>query len=173
MLIVRCIGSLIIILSCVLMGYISQLKSKFAAKELENIVLCMEMFNVEVQNKQLNIIDSFKNIYEYASYSNQTIFVDFIKLYNEQMNTNPCDIWNTSLINNSNKLLFSKEELNILAEFGALLGTGDKNIHEINVESLKNSLNLKIAKRYEDVQKKHKAIKTCLYTGILLVIILW
>ena len=84
--ILKLIGSSLIFISCSLFGYTFKRKSLIRIKELENILLCIEITEKEISLFLSNIVDIFDKIIGYATYYNKNIFTTAMKEYQKSHN---------------------------------------------------------------------------------------
>ena len=169
--ILKLIGSSLIFISCSLFGYTFKRKSLIRIKELENILLCIEITEKEISLFLSNIVDIFDKIIGYATYYNKNIFTTAMKEYQKSDGEFFSKVWDENLENINNDI-YSYNEICILKKFGLLLGGGDTSMQKKIIAELKTSLIELINNEKENEKKLSVSPKIGMYTGIVISVFL-
>jgi len=169
--IVKIIGFLIIVFSCGTFGYSVKRKHIIRLKELDNMLLCADILEKEMNLFLSTLEDAFSAVYPYASSYNKSIFKNAVKLHNESDGDSFQNIWIDTL-NKAGNDIYNKEDTEVLKKFGNLLGVGDSQIQKENTISLKNSLHELIMDAKSKNEKINLFPKIGIYSGIIIAILL-
>ena len=169
--ILKLIGSALIVFSCTLFGYTFKGKCLIRIKELENMLLCVEIAEKEISMFLSNVVDIFNKIIVYATDYNKVIFTKALNAHQNSDGEVFSKVWANTL-NTVNNDIYTKEEISTFKKFGILFSVGDINIQNGNISELKTSLIKLINKAKENENKLCVSSKIGIYTGIVISVFL-
>ena len=169
----KLIGTFLIILTSALTGFSIKYKYNIKISEFKNFLIILDVLNREVCINMLDFKDAIKVATEHADKYNYKIF----KIIEENQfgsdGETLSDVWINTFSNPElNIFPYDVADINVLKQFGNLLGSGDVEIQKKNINSFKLLLNEHIEELKNKIKKIELIPKISLYTGVIISIIL-
>jgi len=141
-------------------------------KELENFLACLDILNREINYSMYDVVKSFETACEYASKYNKNIFLGFIKSYKNSDGETISDVWNKYIDSMPDTEVYDNDDINVFRSFGNLLGSGDTEIQNNNINKLKLAINERITSAKDKSEKVSSLSKIGIYVGLIIVVLL-
>ncbi len=166
-------GCVFIFFSSFLMGLSFKQYTKRRLLSLENMLHCMQLFETEIRFSVNDIISSTEKILEFAENDNAVIFNSFLNNAHSRDGRALSEVWKLTVEKVADCVCYNKEDLKVLMEFGAALGTGDVETQIKNINCLCGALRENIDFIKNKVIKNDDVYsKMGIYVGMLLIIFL-
>jgi len=168
----KIIGSIIVIFSSSFLGYVLSRDCSRRPVELRELQGLLQMFENEISFLSSYISDAFERISKSSTADASLFFSDTVRRLKEDNSLNASEAWEKSVTENIKKTSFNKEDEMILVSFGKMLGNSDiegqiKNIR-LTISQLKNQE----YKAEEIKAKNEKMIRSLGILGGLAVVII-
>lgn len=164
-------GCILVFFSCFTIGMGFKKRKCQRIFELENLISCMNILENEMRYSMSDIEKSFVKMAETASIQNKNIFLSCCEILNHSNGTTLSSIWNEVLSKYKNNSCYTKEDINLILEFGNVLGAGDVETQLKNIEFFKINLSNNIETAKAKFQKNGDlSLKMGIYIGALIVI---
>ncbi len=173
MFITKLIGSLLVIISSSLIGYLYGIKY---SKRLSNLIYlqqCIKLLETEVLYGATPLPDALKNVYKKGNGKTSFIFEEIRQnlLNHKDKSLYECFTETTDIL--KEKLHFKKEDIEVFMTLGQTLGTSDRKDHEKNFRMVITQLKALENEARIEKEKNEKMYKSLgVLTGIAIVIIL-
>jgi len=174
MLIVKLIGSLLIIASASLMGISKANVYKNRAADLRDLVLILQLLETEICYMSNILRDALQNCAEAKNESRVSVFFRWAAelLANREMTS--AEAWDKSVSENLKYTSLKQEDAEILSGLGTTLGTSDYEGQLKNIRFVIKQLEVQIVKADEDsVKYQNMYRKLGVLGGIAAVVILF
>ncbi|MCX8129018.1 MAG: stage III sporulation protein SpoIIIAB [Clostridia bacterium] len=169
--ILKVIGSLIIILASSFLGYSFSRDCSKRPQELRALQTMLKMFENEIIFLSNILSDAFEKI----SRSNKSQAADFfrntVEILKNEKSLNASDAWEKAVKNSIGKTSLNREDEEILVSFGRMLGSSDVEGQIKNIEMTVNQLKLQEYKAEEAKKKYETLYKTLGVLGGLTIVI--
>lgn len=168
---VKLFGCMMIFCSCALLGYSFTLKLETHINELENFRQCMQIFEKDIRYSMNDIIIATKSMLSTASIQNCRILKCFLK-NSELSDGRPLsETWKNSIHESGADSCYDKDDLEVFAQFGNVLGSGDVETQTKNIEIFMMNLTDKIESLKQALDKSGNiSAKIGVYAGIIIIV---
>ena len=169
----KVLGSIFIILSCSFCGYSIKYKHSLRVKELENLLTCFDVININIATNLNNIYETLENVLSCSSEINRKIFEYLLSNQKRICDSSFSVLWKEALEKvNLEYNIYEKEDMDALCKFGNMFGTGNYEIQSENIKTLKVAISKLIDKAKDDEKKLNVSAKIGIYAGIVLSVLL-
>ena len=169
----KIIGSIMLIFSCLMIGFRVKKKKINRIDDLRNLVLCINILENEIRYSLNDIKKSFLKICSESSGTNQKIFSDVCYHLENSEGTPLSLIWKRVVNENSQNSFYTYKDINIILDFGTVLGAGNAETQLKNIDSFKSNLSNNLDDANRQMSKNGDlSLKLSIYAGVLLVIFL-
>ncbi|NMB34154.1 MAG: stage III sporulation protein AB [Clostridium sp.] len=168
----KIIGSIIVLLSSSLLGYIYSKRSSDRPKDLRAIQGLLQMLENEMSFLSNVLTEAFTKIYQYNDEDVTIFFEDTVKIINSDIGVNACEAWEKAVKGNLGRTSLNNEDEKILLSFGKMLGKSDIEGQIKNIRLTLNQLGMQ-ERKAEELRKKNESMyKSLGILGGLAIIIL-
>lgn len=170
---IKLAGGIMVIAASGFIGYILSRDCAIRPQELRDLQGLMQMFENEVCYMSNLLSDAFYNISKASSSKVAVFFRSASELLKKDVGINASEAWEQAVRSNIVKTSLSKEDEEILINFGKILGSSDIDGQVMNIKLTINHLKLQERKAEEARKKNEKMYKNLgLLCGLAIVIIL-
>lgn len=160
-----------IIFSCFMLGLRTKKCRFLRVDELENLFSCMTVLEKEISYSLCEIEPAMKKLIEYSIYTNKEIFTGVQKKLELSEGKPLSQIWRDVVNECRSSGCYLKEDIEVINQFGNVLGSGDVDTQIKNIDIFKTKLKEKIESAKQTAEKTgNLSFKIGLYAGIGLVI---
>lgn len=169
--ILKIIGGIIVVISSSFIGcYISKDCSKrpLQLRVLQGLIQVLEN---EIRFLSSYIPDAFKRIYKLADSPVTIFFTATVTNLEIDSSLSASQAWEMAISGNIYKTALNKEDMEILINFGSMLGNSDLEGQIKNIRFVLNQLNMQEKKAEENKRKNETLYKTLGFLGGLAVVL--
>lgn len=167
----KILGSLVILVSSSFLGFALSDDCKKRPQQLRELQLLLQMLENSISFLSEVLTDAFDKIYA----GNKSEVGIFFAVASEKMKTgknlNAEDAWKAAVTENINKTALDKEDEEILATFGKMLGSSDIDGQIKNIRLVTNQLKLQEEKAEKKRAKNEKMYQSLGILGGIAIII--
>jgi stage III sporulation protein AB len=172
--ILKIIGSLIIIIASSFLGFYFSKDCSRRPQELRTLQAMLKMFENEITFLSNVLAEAFEKISRSNTGEVSSFFKKTIDILKEDRSLTASDAWERAIKENITKTSLNKEDGEILTSFGRMLGSSDLEGQIKNIGLTLTQLNLQEQKA-EEARKKYETMYKTLGVlgGLTLIIILF
>lgn len=169
---IKIFGCMVIFCSCALIGYSFRLKQETHIYELENFRQCMQIFEKNIRYSMSDIMSATTSMLDTASIQNRRILQCFLNK-SEHSDGHPLsEIWKQSIRKAGVDSCYDKDDLEVFAQFGNVLGSGDIETQTKNIDIFMMKLAEKIETLKQALDKSGNIFaKMGIYAGIMIIVL--
>lgn len=155
----------VLLFSCSAVGYLLSLGYSLRVKQLNYFQSALNSLETEIIYYSTPLPLAMKRVAERSQHSISGIFRDTYKMLNSKDGYRIDDAWKKAILENQNLTSLSKEDIEILIEFGKDLGIGNKDTQINHFKFIKELLR---EQKNKAIEEKNKNGKMYNRLGILL-----
>jgi len=172
-LILKLMGSVLIISASSVMGYIWSRDCSKRPQELRTLQKMLQMLETQMNFMTDVICDAFQKVSSFSTSNVSLFFSGTVKILKENPGISVSEAWTTAVTENFKMTSLNKEDREILLSFGKMLGSTDMEGQIKNIRLTMSQLELQEIKAEESKKKNEKMYQSLgILGGIALVIIL-
>ena len=170
---VNLLGSVIIILSCYLIGKSINLRYEYRIYDIENLLSVMKVFENEIRYNLNDIPCVINIIYPHLNENNKLIFESFLKETSSPDKKALSQVWTNSVDENKKMLYYHDNDIKTIKDFGLVLGSGDANTQTKNIDCfIKALVDLLDNSRNEQTKKNKIYSKLSIYIALVIIVLI-
>ncbi|NLD50450.1 MAG: stage III sporulation protein AB [Clostridiaceae bacterium] len=169
---IKLIGSFIVLVSCSVLGFIHSQKFSRRPSELRTLQGLLQMFENEISFLSNVLSDAFLKIHRCSDSLVSLFFMATVENLRSDAGLNASEAWAMAVEENISRTSLCKEDKEILVSFGKLLGGSDIDGQIKNIRLTINQLKLQEQKAEELRRKNEGMFKNLGVLGGLAIIII-
>lgn len=169
--ILKIIGSIIVVTSSSLIGYLVSKDCSKRPLQLRILQNMIQMLENEIRFLSSYIPDAFKRISESVDNPVAEFFIAAFGNLNNDSSLNASQAWEMAISSNIHKTALNREDRDILINFGKMLGNSDLEGQLKNIGFVLNQLCLQEKKAEENKKKNETLYKTLGFLGGIAVVL--
>jgi len=169
----KLIGCILILFSSMFLGYSFKLHSRRTLAAYENLLLCMQVFERDINNCSHDILAITTQLTNIATDANLLLFKNFVSKAKEGDGKPLSAIWRDAVHDCTKQWCYGKEDTDIFLDFGSILGSGNADTQIKNIHRFCDKINERMSYFKNNKNKSDEVLaKLGIYMGILLIIFL-
>lgn len=171
---VKIVGSLIVLISSTLLGYTYSKRCSTRPRELRTLQGLLQIFENEISYLSNVLTEAFTKIYRYDDSRVSLFFKDTVEILKSNKGLNAQEAWTKAVKDNIGNTSLNSEDQEIIISFGKMLGSSDVEGQIKNIRLTLNQLKLQEQKA-EELRGKNEAMYRNLgiLGGLAIIIILF
>lgn len=170
--ILKLLGSMIVISFSAFLGYIFSRECQRRPQELRELQMLLQMFENEISYLSSVLADAFETVYKSAGSGVGLFFGETVQLLQKEKTLSACEAWKLSVEKNIKNTSLNREDQDILISFGKILGNSDIDGQVKNIKLTLNKLKLQEQKAEDARLRNEKMYKSLGFLGGVAVVII-
>ncbi|WP_066500270.1 stage III sporulation protein AB [Abyssisolibacter fermentans] len=174
MLIIKILGSLMVVISCSIFGFNIGTKYRIRVNNLNYLLNCIRILETEIVYMSNPVNEALHNIYSKCNKSYSYIFRDIAIMLEDEDCINVANCFKIVGYKNFKKLAFNSEDIEIFLSIGSILGTSDRQDQKKHLNAISVQIINQLKEAKEEMKKNEKLYnKLGILTGLSIAIILF
>lgn len=170
----KLLGSLMVLSSCTLIGIFISSRDKYRAEELIEMKRGLIMLKSSISYNSKPLYEAFIEISEKLDSAVSEIFEDSGRLLKARKSSSVEEAWEKTLKDRKNRTFFKNEDIKTFISFGQALGGADRQWQSSNIDLTVNYIDSKVDELMKRYEKDGSLFKSAgILCGILLVVVLY
>ncbi|WP_425448605.1 stage III sporulation protein SpoIIIAB [Dethiothermospora halolimnae] len=173
MFLLKIIGSIIIIISSSLIGFLYGNRYSTRVKNLNHIQNCLQLVETEIIYRATPLPDALGQVYEKGNKNVSFIFKDIRETLLKNKNMDISSSFNHVLESSKDRLKFQEDDIEILRYLGRVIGTSDRLDQQKHLKVIMEQIIIQQREAQENRKKNEKMYKSLgILSGLAIIIIL-
>jgi len=164
-------GSIIVILSCTFLGFVLSSDVRKRPQQLRELQSMLQMFENQISYLSDVITEAFERICRVSSSETGIFFRSTIDILNEEKSISASEAWQRAVTENIGKTALTKEDAEVLLDFGKMLGSSDLEGQIKNIRLTQTKLGIQEKKAEESRRRNERMYQSLGILGGIAVVI--